>query len=156
MLRLTSHAHPINHYDGHVGRVIPIVIAVALTIYTFIDVLRTSGNSMPGRISKPWWAILVLILPVIGPLLWIYFKNQAFFRADNTITGDSFKGRFGGRKKQTGPVAPDDDPEFLARLEAQNRRRAYEEKRREELGEESAPSAPTPDEEDNGGLYGKR
>ena len=30
------------------------------------------------------------------------------------------------------PVAPDDDPEFLARLDAQNRRRAYEQRKAHE------------------------
>lgn len=138
-----------------VGRVAIVIVVVALTIYALIDVIRTSV--MPGKISKPLWALLVVMAPIIGPLLWIYFKNQAFFSADNTITGESLKGRFGGKKKTTGPVAPDDDPDFLARLEAQNRRRAYEEKRREELGLDDAPSAPTPDEDDErGGLYGQR
>lgn len=56
-------------------------------------------------------------------------------------------------------MAPDDDPEFLARLEAQNRRRAYEQQKRAENGEidepDDEPKSPEEPEED-GGLYGRR
>ncbi|MFY9263370.1 MAG: hypothetical protein GX483_03680 [Actinomycetaceae bacterium] len=140
-------------------RVLLVLFIVALTVYSFIDVLRRDSSNMPARIPKPYWAILTLIVPVIGPLLWIFFKNQHLFTSTTPMTGDALKDAFGPRRKAKGPVAPDDDPEFLARLEAQNRRRAYEQKKREEMGDTaaSAPSADTPEEPDDlgrGGLYG--
>lgn len=132
-----------------------ILTAIALHIYTFIDVLRTDRTALPARLPKVAWALLTLIVPVIGPLLWLFFKNQHLFRPGTTLSSDSLRKPFSSSNKPRGPVAPDDDPEFLARLEAQNRRRAYEQQKREENGD--IPTAETPDEpDDDGGLYGNR
>lgn len=142
-------------------RVAIVIFVVALTIFALIDCARTS--KMPSKISKPAWLALIFLLPVLGPLLWLYFKNQSIFASGKTVTPDAMMDRFkfpGGQKKPKGPLAPDDDPEFLARLEAQNRRRAYEQKRREEEGltddELDQDDNLREEDEDDGGLYGGR
>ena len=116
-------------------RLVPILVAVAIYVYGIIDCARAPQT--PARISKPVWLALVILVPVLGALIWIYFSHRPAART-------------------TGPVAPDDDPEFLARLEARNRRRAYEAKKRaEEDGTEKntlKKDAEDPDEP-QGGLY---
>ncbi|WP_216380791.1 PLD nuclease N-terminal domain-containing protein [Arcanobacterium phocae] len=139
------------------ARILIVLTALALHIYTFIDVLRTDRNNLPARLPKAAWAVLTLIVPLIGPLLWLFFKNQDLFRSGTTLSSDSLRKPFGTGTKSNGPVAPDDDPEFLARLEARNRRRAYEQQKRAEAGldpEEELPEDPD-DSDNDGGLYGK-
>ena len=148
------------------ARVIPIIIGVALIIYAFIDAARTDSSKMPARISKPVWLLLIAIVPVLGALIWLFFKYQYIFKADYTRPSGSAN-PFSRPQKPTGPVAPDDDPDFLARLEARNRRRAYEQRMREEEGldpleddeeTEHETSNENEDEQDRGegGLYGGR
>lgn len=133
-------------------RVLAVIVAVALTIYAVIDCARIDSSRVPARIPRTAWLVLIIILPVIGPLTWLLFKNQDVLRSGNTLSADTFRQR--RNSAPSAPVAPDDDPEFLARLEARNRRRLYEQQKRDES--DGAPSAQSPDEpEDHGGLYGR-
>lgn len=43
-----------------------ILSAIALHIYTFIDVLRTDRSQLPARLPKVAWAVLTLIVPILG------------------------------------------------------------------------------------------
>ena len=85
---------------------------------------------MPARIPKPAWALLNLLVIVIGPVLWLFFKYQSVLFSDTPISASDISGRFQSKRgSANAPVAPDDDPEFLARLDAHNRRKAYEERK---------------------------
>lgn len=139
------------------ARLAIVLFAVALIVYAFIDCARADSSRMPAKISKPVWLILIVILPVLGALIWIFFKYQHFFFSGAQTTFGPPQNPFTRGKKPTGPVAPDDDPEFLARLEARNRRRAYEERMRAEgrLPEEDDKKKDE-DDADEGGLYGHR
>ncbi|WP_349827261.1 PLD nuclease N-terminal domain-containing protein [Brevibacterium litoralis] len=92
-----------------------IVLLVAITLFGVFDCLtrdRTYIKVMP----KPAWVLVILFVPVIGLVLWYLFGRSSFP---------------GGGTRRSGPTAPDDDPEFLARLaeqrEAEERRRRREE-----------------------------
>ena len=118
------------------ARIVPIVLAVALWIFAIIDCARTDKSLMPGRLSKGAWLALVIVLPVIGSLIWLWLSWQ-------TKHPEGWGELGGGSRRQPprGPVAPDEDPEFLARLDAENRFREWERKQREgEEGQESASS----------------
>ncbi|MFC5369706.1 PLD nuclease N-terminal domain-containing protein [Arcanobacterium bovis] len=133
-------------------RVFIVLFLVALTIYSFIDCARTDSNRMPARISKAVWLILIAIVPVLGPLLWLFFKYQYIFKDNSSRARQDFPSKTRNpRTAERGPVAPDDDPEFLARLEAQNRRRAFEQKRAEEG---KSPERTKKDDDESRGLYG--
>lgn len=137
-------------------RVLPIIFGLALIIYTFIDCARTDSSSMPAKISKPLWLVLIALVPVLGALIWLYFKYQHIFTSGYSSPSFGGQSPFARPQKPRGPVAPDDDPEFLARLEARNRRRAYEERMREE-GRLPEEDDKRPDEDnEEGGLYGNR
>jgi len=84
-----------------VGRVLPIVIAIALLVYALIDCLQTESGRIKALNRFAWLAIIVLV-PVIGPLLWLLLA----------------KARPGGQPEAPPrrELAPDDDPEFLRQL----------------------------------------
>lgn len=72
------------------------VIAVALTIFTIVDVVLTDRGRVRA-LPKPVW-VLIAIIPVVGAILWF------------TI------GRGPSRVAATRVIAPDDDPDFLRDL----------------------------------------
>ena len=78
--------------------IVLLVIAIAFTIYTFVDVLLTD-RSRVRAFPKALWAVVVVLLPVIGGLLWLFVgKARRLARSASR------------------PVAPDDDPSFLRSL----------------------------------------
>ncbi|AYY14801.1 PLDc_N domain-containing protein [Actinobacteria bacterium YIM 96077] len=82
-------------------RVLPVVIALALAVYALIDCLQTDSSSI-RVLNKIAWAAIILLIPVIGPILWLATaKRPANPRPP---------------QPQPRPVAPDDDPEFLREL----------------------------------------
>lgn len=81
-------------------------VAVAVTIFTVVDVVLTDARRARG-VPKGAWFFIALI-PVLGALLW--------FAVGKAPRGDA---------PQRRTVAPDDDPSFLAgigREEEQNER----------------------------------
>lgn len=97
------------------------VVAVAFTVYTLVDTLLTD-RSRVRAFPKAVWAIVVVLLPVIGGLLWL-------------IVGKARRSLSSGRR----PVAPDDDPAFLNSLSAEEiQRRAEQDERLRRLEQELA------------------
>lgn len=74
--------------------IIGIVIAVAFTLYSLVDAAMTDHTRARG-VSKPVWIVIIVLLPVIGALLWMFLgKGDAATVAAHQA------------------VAPDDDPHF--------------------------------------------
>lgn len=122
--------------------IVGIVIAVAFTLYALVDAAMTDHSRARG-VPKPVWIVLIVLLPVIGGLLWL------------------FMGKGSAVPPPRSPVAPDDDPRFTggrmsdAELEAHMRDL---EARLKELDEETFPGEepssgvePEPGEAENGG-----
>ena len=74
------------------------LVVVALSIYAAIDSLMADRSRIRG-LPKALWVLIILLLPLIGPVLWF------------TIGKDR-----GSRREVKRQTAPDDDPEFLRRL----------------------------------------
>ncbi len=83
-------------------RVIGVLFALALYIYFIIDVLRTPRGTT-RNLPKWLWLLIVVLVPIIGGLLWWGLGRT---RRDG-----------GGWWRKRGPVAPDDDPRFLRKLD---------------------------------------
>ena len=90
-------------------RYLPLVLAVALVVYAVLDVLGSDERRRRG-LPVPVWLLVVVLLPVVGPVVWLVVSR-----------GAPRDGAVGPRS--VGPLAPDDDPEFLFRLDQERRRR---------------------------------
>jgi hypothetical protein len=114
-------------------RILPVVLLIALVVYALIDCVRTPDDDMPVGIPKVLWVILIILFPGIAALAWIVVSRVA--RANAAKAGPPARPGLWSSPtpprpvRRGGPLAPDDDPEFLARLEAE-RRRAERERRR--------------------------
>ncbi|WP_066582276.1 PLD nuclease N-terminal domain-containing protein [Cellulomonas timonensis] len=86
--------------------------AVALIVYTIFDVLRSDEAERFG-VHKLIWLAFIVVLPVVGSIAWLVMRQMA--RSSRTA------GPAGSPRTMAAP-APDDDPEFLWRLEQQRRR----------------------------------
>ncbi|MHA6512482.1 PLD nuclease N-terminal domain-containing protein [Tessaracoccus sp. Z1128] len=80
-------------------RVLLIIAIVMLTVYCVVEVAQARGQRV--RAMPRWlWAFLVIGLPVVGPLAWLFLGRPTT----------------GGRALDRGPSAPDDDEDFLRGL----------------------------------------
>lgn len=80
------------------GRLLVVfVAAVVIDVFALID-LRYLERSRVRAFSKPVWALIIVLVPVVGAALWFLLGR--------------------GRRVRVVPLppAPDDDPEFLSRL----------------------------------------
>lgn len=110
------------------GRVLVYVVPVALAIYALIDLWRSRPEERAGLHPALWAAIIVLV-PVLGPAAWIL--TSLYLRAQMRAAGGPGRGRRpaggparpGRAPRRQAPLAPDDDPDFLWRLERERRRR---------------------------------
>jgi len=79
------------------------VIAVALDIFSIIDIITFDERRVRG-LPKFLWVAIVVILPFAGAILWFTIGRG---RAD---------GGGGTRGGERRTIAPDDDPNFLRNL----------------------------------------
>lgn len=94
------------------SRLIPVLLLVlGFTIFTVVDIALID-RSRVRALPKPVWILLAIVLPVVGGVLWL-------------AVGRVRAGDVAGGPARRIPVAPDDDPEFLRRL---NREKAMEER----------------------------
>ncbi len=108
------------------------VAAIAFTIYALVDVAMTQAPRIRA-LPKAVWIALIVVLPVIGPVLWL-------------LVG---KSKPAGPKTQTTRRPPDDDPSFLGTIDGESsddRIKRLEEELRA-LDEEDQPSADDKDDD---------
>lgn len=91
------------------ARVVIVLIVVALTVYALTDCIGSEESERSG-IPRGLWVLMIVALPILGPLAWLITSNKGRARP----------------AAPRGPIAPDDDPDFLWRLrrEEERRRRA--------------------------------
>ena len=100
-------------------RAIPIVLSIALTIFALADCIQTTDDKVRG-IPKWAWIVLIVLLPWVGPITWL-------------VVGKERKPGGGGpRRQRPGPLAPDEDPDFLRQLDEDIRRERRERRQRGE------------------------
>ncbi|GGM33392.1 PLDc N-terminal domain-containing protein [Promicromonospora citrea] len=109
-------------------RVLLILAVVGLAVYALVDVWGSEEDER-GGLPRWLWVLLIVLLPLLGAIAWIVVRVSA--RRSGT-SGPGSGGRptpprpGGGPRRPSGPVAPDDDPEFLWRLEQEKRRQQRE------------------------------
>jgi len=114
-------------------RVLLILVIVGLMVYALVDVWGSEEDER-GGLPRWLWVLLIVLLPLLGPISWIVVRVTG--RRSGAGPGPtSGPGTGGGRptppprpgpRRPAGPVAPDDDPEFLWALEQEKRKRERE------------------------------
>jgi hypothetical protein len=89
-----------------------------LWLYCIFDAI-TAEATLVRNLPKMFWIFLVIILFDVGSIMWLIAGRP---RAEGRPGGMPYKGNSGGpersaRRSRSGPVAPDDDPQFLASLD---------------------------------------
>jgi len=118
-------------------RVLVPLVLTGLLVFAIVDIIVIDSGRVRG-LPKFAWIGVVVLLPLIGPLLWFLIGRERLEQRSHGRYADApgVPTRLGRR---FGPIAPDDDPDFLGRLsrEQQQEERIRElEKRLNELGDD--------------------
>ena len=147
------------------------LIQILLAVYALVDCLRTDKSDLPGRLPRAFWLLIIIVLPVFGPLAWIVISWASKAESPDgrveiprnpleILRGSSPSPQ---RKEAEVPQAPDDNPDFLFSLEAKMRRERLareaeeEAKRRAAKNQENASGedAAREDQNNSGGDAGE-
>lgn len=133
------------------------ILWFALTLYALVDCIRTPGDSMPGKLPKILWILLILLISPIGPIAWIIVSRVAAAEAKGGVvepniwsSEESVPLSFGRKPAPQAPTTPDDDPEFLeevSRKLREKQREEYERKKRDQENRKLNPDSGTDDSE---------
>ncbi|MEH3033399.1 MAG: PLD nuclease N-terminal domain-containing protein [Aeromicrobium erythreum] len=92
------------------GKALLVMVAVVLLVYAFFDLVATPRDRV-RLLPKLLWFPVIVLLPFVGPLLWILSGLGA--RPEPPRPPGGSYGYPGGRPPAKGP---DDDPDFLRGL----------------------------------------
>jgi len=96
-------------------RMVLLADIVIFVFYVFVLVFAASAEPSAVRNLPKWaWLLLLIFVPVIGGILYLVFGRPL---SAGPASSDNFRFRGQTPKPRSGPVAPDDDPEFLRSLE---------------------------------------
>jgi Phospholipase_D-nuclease N-terminal len=100
-------------------RYLPFLISLALTIYALFSCVQTRDEDVP-YLPKLVWVVIIVLVPFAGAIIWLVMSRRA------PAGGQSSRGAASRGPAPSGPqprtTGPDDDPEFLAWLDRQQRR----------------------------------
>lgn len=88
------------------GKAVLIALGIVMLIFAIFDLLSTP-KAQVKLLPKPVWFLLLVFVPFIGPLLWLFWghlKDTPPAPRDN------------GWTPPPGPRGPDDDPDYLRGL----------------------------------------
>ena len=99
-------------------RVLPALIELTLLIYCLIDAIQTPEAEM-RNLSKLVWIVLILFIPLIGPIVWLVAGRPQRGSAGQVPWPSA---RSAGHPQYERPrvVGPDDDPDFLREMKRGN------------------------------------
>ncbi|GID95295.1 PLD nuclease N-terminal domain-containing protein [Amorphoplanes digitatis] len=93
-----------------------VLIDLALLVIALIDCLSAEEFQIRA-LPRIAWVFIILLFSPIGPIAWFVAGRPA--RAVQLSNGTTWRPGSGfpeDQRPRKGPVAPDDDPEFLKRL----------------------------------------
>src|SRR5919206_3474655 len=114
-------------------RVVVVLVVVGVMIYALVDCLRADARDL-RLFRRPVW-LLIILVPLAGAVLYL-LAGRPLGVTEEPITR---------------PLAPDDDPEFLRRLDIERRRRRADEERRRRRERERQEGNGGPEGEDHSG-----
>jgi len=88
-------------------RVLPVIAALLLLVFSLVDWWQ-SPDARVRNLPKWVWILLILLVPLAGPIAWL-FGGRPIVESPPTQSAP----------RPRPPRAPDDDPDFLAKLKPQ-------------------------------------
>ena len=106
-------------------RYLPFLLIIGLVVYTVVDVVNAEDEDRLG-VHPALWILGIVLLPPLGSIAWLAVRFSR--RGKRGAARPGTQSPYGPSRptSRPGPVAPDDDPEFLWRLEQEKRRRERE------------------------------
>lgn len=100
-------------------RVALFILGLAVTIFAVADIAlskpeRFPSGQFPGGIPKAFWLFISLLFFPVGAIAWLVISRVQLADESGVSLPQFFKRN---SRPAAGPVAPDDDPEFLWKLE---------------------------------------
>ncbi len=92
-------------------RIVLLALVAFATIYALVDCIQTDSR-LVRIMPKPVW-LLVVLIPVLGPIFWLV-TGRVDARGGRGLSRGGTSRR--GPSRPTGPRGPDDDPDFLRKL----------------------------------------
>lgn len=127
-------------YDGGVPRLILVILLVAVVVYAFVVAVRMDPKAAPAGINKWVWVIFTIMPPVIGSLIFLIANYVTNARPRASSSGPDFLGPLArDNRAPRGPMAPDDDLDFLRELDEELRRAQYDKKLRDHEDDGKSP-----------------
>jgi len=96
-------------------RYLPFLFEFALLLYALVDCIQTDERRI-RNLPKLVWVIVVVLIPFAGPVAWLFAGRPA--RESGSANWPVKMPPVVERPRER-PLAPDDDPEFLATLKKQ-------------------------------------
>ena len=92
-----------------------VAVTVVLTIFAVVDAVMADRTRVRG-LPRPAWFFVIVFVPLVGALLWFFVGRPR--RADGGRS-DQPRRQTGGNQRRSSPrpQGPDDDPDFLRRLQ---------------------------------------
>jgi len=96
-------------------RYLAFLVEIGLLVYCLIDCVQTDEHRV-RNLSKTLWVILIIIVPVVGPITWLVAGRPEQAPRRNV----PWPSQTAGFPEYERPrrAAPDDDPAFLASMRA--------------------------------------
>lgn len=133
-------------------RYLPFILLLALVVYALVDCIRSEGTDMPVGLPKALWLILIVVFPGAGAIAWLVVSRvtRQANRAPRGARGSSGFPSRPVRRTPPRPVAPDDDPDFLASLDRREPQTPEPETSPEPVADDEDGSTESADNDDDG------
>ncbi|MFC7329292.1 PLD nuclease N-terminal domain-containing protein [Marinactinospora rubrisoli] len=98
------------------------LVSIVLWVYAFFDALTSPAEEV-RNLPKILWLIIIVVFMLVGPLLWLFLGRprapSVEMSADPAMAAAADETEADGPhpSETQRPLGPDDDPEFLRRLD---------------------------------------
>ncbi|MGV1003405.1 MAG: hypothetical protein ACOYEV_01295 [Candidatus Nanopelagicales bacterium] len=107
------------------GRFVVLVVLIAFYVFTLLDIGRTPKSEI-RYVPRAVWVVTVIVTGALGAAAWYLFGRPNAWIPPPPGGGGKLSGPDWPRGPRSGPLAPDDDPEFLHKLDEQKWAREME------------------------------
>lgn len=102
-------------------RILPFIIELALVVFCLVDCAQSDAKRI-RNLPKWGWIILMLLVPIVGCIAWLFVGRPTRASAEPAPPQQSKTQGFPQYRPPSRPMplGPDDDPEFLRSLKRRN------------------------------------